>query len=351
MLKRGQPQRVRTLARWGLEALDARRGARDRARPSCASRCSKPRPTRPTGSGSAKSSARWLDQLSDLDLDAGASTRASSAASTCCTAATRRARASTGSRAACCATPSSWRGAPSVGRARERGAAPPGGGAGHVGELAEARELARARARAAPRTTRSARSRWLQLGADRAARRRASRKPCAAPTARCALLRASATGSCPAIVRRGAHAARPHLPRRRPARGAPSASMQHAVRLARQAGERRARGRGDGAPGRPVARRRPRRRTPKRGCARRCCIAREIEDRRGETLAGLWLGILLWEQDDPDARSQIERVVRQAREIGLGRVEALALAIRARIAPRPPRSWRPPPPTASARPS
>jgi hypothetical protein len=60
-------------------------------------------------------------------------------------------------------------------------------------------------------------------------------------------------------------------------------------------------------------------------------IARDIEDRRGQTLAGLWLGILLWEQDDPDARAQIERVVRQAQEVGLGRVEALGLAIRARM--------------------
>jgi len=60
--------------------------------------------------------------------------------------------------------------------------------------------------------------------------------------------------------------------------------------------------------------------------------AREIEYRRGEALASLFLGTLLAEGDDPEAPSVLERTTGVAHELGLGRVEALARALRARIA-------------------
>ncbi len=59
--------------------------------------------------------------------------------------------------------------------------------------------------------------------------------------------------------------------------------------------------------------------------------SREIEDRRGQTLATLLLGILLWEADEPTAGAEIERGTHLAREIGFYRAEAVGLAILARI--------------------
>ncbi len=60
-------------------------------------------------------------------------------------------------------------------------------------------------------------------------------------------------------------------------------------------------------------------------------IAREIEDRRGQALAGLWLGILLWEESEPDSEPLLERVEFQSSELGLSRLEALTRSVRARI--------------------
>jgi tetratricopeptide (TPR) repeat protein len=115
----------------------------------------------------------------------------------------------------------------------------------------------------------------------------------------------------------------------RPARAL--GSMQRAVTLAHQAGERRlemeATARLGGLlldldqPARAEARLRE-----------ALHLANEIEDRRGQTLALLWLGTLLWEQSDADAASTLDRAMRLANEMGLERAESLALAIRSRIA-------------------
>ena len=59
--------------------------------------------------------------------------------------------------------------------------------------------------------------------------------------------------------------------------------------------------------------------------------ADEIEDRRGQVLAGAWLGFLLWEEDDRQARTMIERALRLAREIGFYRAESISRAILARV--------------------
>jgi hypothetical protein len=60
-------------------------------------------------------------------------------------------------------------------------------------------------------------------------------------------------------------------------------------------------------------------------------IAAESEDRRGETLSGIWLGHLLWEADDAGARASLERATTLAHEIGFYRAESVGLAILARV--------------------
>jgi serine/threonine-protein kinase len=63
-------------------------------------------------------------------------------------------------------------------------------------------------------------------------------------------------------------------------------------------------------------------------------LAQEIEDRRGEVLATLWLGLLEAEQEEPSARASLLRAVERAREIAFYRAEAVALALLARLAHR-----------------
>jgi tetratricopeptide (TPR) repeat protein len=58
--------------------------------------------------------------------------------------------------------------------------------------------------------------------------------------------------------------------------------------------------------------------------------ATEIEDRRGEAIAALFLGLLLAEQDDPAADRELARSTLLARELGLHRVRAVGLALSAR---------------------
>lgn len=60
-------------------------------------------------------------------------------------------------------------------------------------------------------------------------------------------------------------------------------------------------------------------------------LSEEIEDRRGQALARLFLGILLWEAHDPEAAPMLARTAELAVEMGLNRVEAVSLALQARI--------------------
>ncbi|TDJ66731.1 MAG: hypothetical protein E2O39_15950 [Planctomycetota bacterium] len=59
--------------------------------------------------------------------------------------------------------------------------------------------------------------------------------------------------------------------------------------------------------------------------------ATEIEDRSGQALASVFLGTLLAEAGDPEARGMLRRASDLAREMGMRRLEALSLAIRARV--------------------
>ncbi|QDV08616.1 Serine/threonine-protein kinase PknB [Planctomycetes bacterium Poly30] len=60
--------------------------------------------------------------------------------------------------------------------------------------------------------------------------------------------------------------------------------------------------------------------------------ARRIEDKRGEALAALFLGILLGENGEEGAGDLIRRATSLAEELGQGRIEAVSSAIEARIA-------------------
>lgn len=109
------------------------------------------------------------------------------------------------------------------------------------------------------------------------------------------------------------------------------AAVQHAARLARQAGERRLEiealarlgalwidvDREDEAESR---------------LRDALLSATEIEDGRAEALACLWLGTLLSERESPEGAHLIERSTRVARRLGLGRVVTVGLALQARVA-------------------
>ncbi len=107
-------------------------------------------------------------------------------------------------------------------------------------------------------------------------------------------------------------------------------AVQRALRLAREAGERRleaeARARFGGL---LLDLDRPKDAETELRDAE--LLADEIEDRRGQVLVRLWLGLLLWEEEGPGAQSMIEREIELAREIGFFRAEAFGLAIRARM--------------------
>ena len=60
--------------------------------------------------------------------------------------------------------------------------------------------------------------------------------------------------------------------------------------------------------------------------------ARRIEDKRGEALAALFLGILLGEKGETGAHDLVRRATALAEELGQGRIEAVSAAIEARIA-------------------
>ena len=59
-------------------------------------------------------------------------------------------------------------------------------------------------------------------------------------------------------------------------------------------------------------------------------LAIEIEDKGGRALVEMWMAILSWERDAPEAGQVLERTIELAAEIGHHRLRALALAILAR---------------------
>lgn len=325
LLRRGQPQRVYVLARWGVDALAALAANRSRNRwriefleaaADAADRL-----------GYREEQRQWLDRLSDLEFDPE---RDPDALSRVYVLHGRHA-ASTGQYGL---ARGMFRNAVELAlkagddelaseALRRLGAVQ-----AHVGELEDARELlSRARDHAAHDPQRAVA--LIQLGiidllenhlehalenVDRALR----------------LQRRTRRWNLPGISA-AAHMLRGRIYRVCGRPGRALGSMKRAVTLAHLAGERRlemeATARLGGLlldinrPAEAEARLRE-----------ALLIAGEIEDRRGQTLALLWLGTLLWEQADPDAASVLDRAMRLANEMGLERAESLALAIRARIA-------------------
>jgi len=198
----------------------------------------------------------------------------------------------------------------------------------HVGELKEARELAKEALERSQTDTQRALAR-LSIGAievleDRfeAALRQADRA--------LALLRASEGGGRPGIL------AAAHLLRARVYRvvGAPArahASASRALELSRVAGERRLEAEaGARLGGILLDLDRPKEAEATLREALRLAV--EIEDRRGEAMASIFLGILLWEGAVPEAEAVLARAVDLAVQMGLNRVEAVTRSIQARIA-------------------
>jgi serine/threonine protein kinase/tetratricopeptide (TPR) repeat protein len=325
LLRRGQPQRVHALARWGLAALDAgpRTRHRDRMRISFLEAAA----DAADRLGHRDEQRRWLDHLSDIDLSPELEPETLARVYLL----HGRYAVSTGQYG--------------LARGMLRNSVQLAEGEGvddvvlsealrrlaavqaHVGELAEARDLARrARDRAVHEPQRAVS--WLTvgvielLGDDMEPALRAVDRALG-------LLRRARDWHLPGIAAAGQMLrGRTYRIAGRPRRAL--ASMNRAVRMAQQAGERRLEAEATARLGGLLLDVNRAREAEDR-LREALLLATEIEDRRGQALAGLWLGVLLFEQSDPTAKQVIERVVRIAREIGLGRVEALALAIRARV--------------------
>jgi tetratricopeptide (TPR) repeat protein len=323
LARRGQPHRVYALARWGLEALDAvpPTKRRNRLRLSFLEAAA----DAADRLGRRAMQRRWLDQLSDAKLSPESDPETLARVYLL----HGRYAVSTGQYGLArgmlrnAVLLAEDLGGELLSEALRRLSAVQA----HQGELDEARDLARRARESAAHDPQRAVA-WLATGviellddelepALRAADRALS------------LLRGVKEWSLPGI------AAAAHMLRGRTYRvaGRPRralASMNRAVRMAQRSGERRLEGEATARLGgllldvNRVDEAEERLRDAR-------TLAGEIEDRRGQALAGLWLGILMWEQEDPAAERQIESTVRLAREIGLGRVEALAVAIRARV--------------------
>ncbi len=325
LLRRGQAQRVYVLARWGLEALAKLSTTRQRNRwriefleaaADAADRL-----------GAREEQRRWLDELSDLDFDPHEDPDALS-----------RVYLLHGRYAA---------GTGQYGLARgmyknavelaQRAASEEleseaqrrlGAVQAHVGELESAREhLTRARDLAAHDQQRAVA--LIQLGVvELLENRLEAALGCVDQALR--IQRRARRYQLPGITAAG-HMLRGRIYRifGRPARAL--GSMERAVELARQAGERRLEMEATARlGGLQLDLNRPEQ--AQSALREALLIASEIEDRRGQTLGSLWLGTLLWEQGDASAAGVLDRACRLASEMGLTRAEALAWSIRARIA-------------------
>lgn len=325
LLRRGQAQRVYVLARWGLEALAKLSTTRQRNRwriefleaaADAADRL-----------GVRAEQRRWLDELSDLDFDPHEDPDALSRVYLL----HGRYAAGTGQYGL---ARGMYKNAVELAQRaqseeleseaqRRLGAVQ-----AHVGELESAREhLTRARDLAAHDQQRAVA--LIQLGVvELLENRLEGALTCVDQALR--IQRRARRYQLPGITAAG-HMLRGRIYRifGRPARAL--GSMERAVKLSRQAGERRLEMEATARLGgllldlnRPEE--------AQTALREALLIAGEIEDRRGQTLGSLWLGTLLWEQGDASAASVLDRACRLASEMGLTRAEALAWSIRARIA-------------------
>jgi tetratricopeptide (TPR) repeat protein len=326
LIRRGQTQRVHALARWGLEALDAlpHTKSRDRARIEFLEAAA----DASDRLGNRAEQRRWLDVLSELPLSPERDPEPLARVYLL----HGRYAVSTGqyglARGFLRNAVELVQHVEGAGQLASEALRRLSAVQAHVGELKEARELAERALDFASHNPQRAVARiqiaLIDLLEDEL-------EPALANVDRALrLLRAASDWTLPGVFA-AAHMLRGRIYRLagRPERAL--GAMQHAVRLARQAGERRLEMEATARLGGlmlDISR-------PEEAEARlrdALLIANEIEDRRGQTLAGLWLAILLWEQGDAEAGPLLGRVGRMARDMGLGRAEALCLAIQARVA-------------------
>lgn len=325
LLRRGQPQRVYVLARWGIEALEHLSASRVRNRwriefleaaTDAADRL-----------GSREEQRRWLDELSDLefspDRDPDALARVYILHGRYAVSTGQYGLARGMLRNAVTLADRAESDEIASEALRRLGVVQ-----AHVGELEEARALleqARERATVDPQRALA----LVQLGVVDLLDNRVEDALRNVDLA-LRLQRRARTWNLPGISA-GAHMLRGRIYRvcGRPARAL--GSMKRAITLAQQSGERRIELEATARLGGLLLDLNQPEDAESR-LREALLVATEIEDRRGQTLALLWLGTLLWEQADPTAAETLDRALRLAHEMGLQRAESLALAIRSRIA-------------------
>jgi tetratricopeptide (TPR) repeat protein len=198
---------------------------------------------------------------------------------------------------------------------------------GHVGELADARRLARDALGRAQTDTQRALAR-LAIGTIEVLEDRL--EPAMRSVDRAlALLRADEGKGRPGIVA-SAHLLRARVHRVFGSAGRAHASASRALELARVAGERRLEAEAGARLG-GILLDQDRAAEAEAALREAVRLAIEIEDRRGEAIARLFLGILLWEGTQPEAASMLARAGELAVEMGLNRVEAVSRSIHARM--------------------
>ncbi len=325
LLRRGQPGRVHALAQWGLEALDALKATPTRGRERI--RLLEAAADAADRLGEREIQRQWLDRLSELDLSPERHPKELARVYLL----HGRFAANTGQFG--------------LARGMLRNAVELSARAGegeleseaarrladvqaHVGELEEAAQLVEVARERAGDPVQEALA-WL-LRARLEVLRNELEQALRSVDRALRTLRSASGWSLPGVVA-AAHLMRGRIYRLagRPRRAL--GALQHAVRLARQAGERRLEAEATARLGGlmlDIDR-------PQEAEARlreALWMADEIEDRRGRTLASLWLGVLLWEQGDPQGVRLVGVAASLAAQTGLAREEALALAIQARAA-------------------
>ena len=322
---RGHPQRIYTLARWGLEALGTVEPspARNRQRIEFLEAAA----DASDRLGYRSEQRQWLDEMSDLDLSPEREPESLARVFllhgryAISTGQYGLARGMVRNAVELTTRPGVSRELHSEALRRLSGLQ------AHVGELSEARALAERALATAVHGPQEAVS-WLQIGIVDLLENRLEDALRDVDQA-LSLLRKARDWQLPGIHALGQMLrGRIYRVAGRPRRAL--ASMTRAVRLGRQAGERRLEMEATARLGGLLLdANRPDEAELRLRDAQ--LMAREIEDRRGQALSGLWLGILLWEQEAPRAEQELQRVTQLANEMGLSRVEALALAIQARI--------------------
>ncbi|MDG2144393.1 MAG: hypothetical protein P8N31_12630, partial [Planctomycetota bacterium] len=198
----------------------------------------------------------------------------------------------------------------------------------HIGMFADARKMARRAQDIAPNNFLRARAEHSLGVLDMLEGRfESSLRRCD----RCLMLLRDSDRFETLAVRALAHSLRARVYRGagRPRRGLVSA--QHALRFAKRAGDRRLEIEAEARLGVHLL---DIDRTEEAESLLRDAIlmAQEIEDRRSESIATLFLGILLAEQDDDTAGTYFDRCCRLSREIGNARTEAVCTSMQARWA-------------------